>query len=277
MTILEVLRLFRNQLDGAFSENESLQLLSILTEIPAQTLITKQHESLDLSVEKAVFNAVPELISGKPIQQIVGYADFYGYKFKVNEHVLIPRPETEELIEWCLTSNINEQPHILDIGTGSGCIPVTLKKKLPEATVYAIDISTEALKIAVENANLNNVVINFKELDILKNELPENYDVVISNPPYIMHKEAADMEINVLHHEPHLALFVPDSDPLMFYKVIAKQAFARLKNKGVLFFEINALFGNEMKVLLQKEGFKDVVIKKDMQGKDRFLKGVKYH
>lgn len=215
-----------------------------------------------------------ELKSGKPIQHILGEAHFYGSVFKVNENVLIPRPETEELVDWM----INEIGHlntpgikILDVGTGSGCIPITLKKYIKESSVSTLDISAKAIELAKENAESLQQDINFIEADILNYKSNDKYDVIASNPPYIRVLEQKDMHKNVLTFEPHLALFVSDEDPLIFYKAIADFALSNLNENGMLFFEINEYLGSETIQMIKNKGFKSVELRKDMQGKDRMV------
>ena len=212
-----------------------------------------------------------------PIQYIIGETEFYGLPFKVNKNVLIPRPETEELVTFILENSNLQTPKskltILDIGTGSGCIPISLAKNLPNATIYALDISSEALKTAKINAELNNVSIQFIETDILNiSELPLKFDIIISNPPYVRELEKEQMQNNVLEHEPHLALFVKDNNPLLFYDKIADFAKNHLTKNGKLYFEINQYLGKETVDLLKSKEFKNIVLKKDMFGVDRMIK-----
>lgn len=213
-----------------------------------------------------------ELKKGRPMQHILAEAWFYGLKFKVTEAVLIPRPETEELIEWILdTLNVLPVSSILDIGTGSGCIAITLKKNLEQVEVSALDVSADALKVAGENAVLNKALINFIHSDILTYSSPSKYDLIVSNPPYITENEKEEMHQNVLAYEPHLALFVSNENPLVFYKRIADFARVNLQPKGKLFFEINEYLGEETVQMLSAKGFTDIILKKDMQGKDRMI------
>lgn len=209
----------------------------------------------------------------RPIQYIFGKAYFYGLEFKVNENTLIPRPETEELVEWIIHENSKRGAfNILDIGTGSGCIPISLAKNLPVADVSAIDISEGALAIAKENADANNASINFFQTDILKAEaLPAEYDVIVSNPPYVRNLEKVEIKPNVLDYEPHLALFVEDTDPLIFYRKIALLAKQYLKPGGKLYYEINQYLGPETVTLLEEIGFKNIVLRKDFVGNDRMI------
>ena len=208
-----------------------------------------------------------------PIQYILGETEFYGLRFIVNRHTLIPRPETEELVEWILeTADITAPLQIIDIGTGTGCIPITLAKHLPNARLFAIDISKEALRIAKQNAILNNVKLHFTEKNILKTTtLPQKFDIIISNPPYVRELEKVDIKKNILDNEPHIALFVEDDNPLLFYDKIADLAIEHLTKNGLLYFEINQYLGTETVEILHKKGFKNIDLKKDVFGKDRMI------
>lgn len=219
---------------------------------------------------KAVLNSLEQQ---QPIQYIFGKAHFFGLEFKVNEDTLIPRPETEELVEWIIHENNKRQAFsVLDIGTGSGCIPITLAKHIPQATVSTIDVSANALLIAKENAQANDVAVNFILTDILQaNTLPQQYDVIVSNPPYVRNLEKAEIKSNVLQYEPHLALFVEDSDPLIFYRKIAHLAMNYLTPGGKLYFEINQYLGAETVTLLEEIGFTNVILRKDLFGNDRMI------
>ena len=214
---------------------------------------------------------IEDLKANIPIQYILGETEFYGLKFKVNEHTLIPRPETEELVLWILEHEFNSA---LDIGTGSGCIPIAIKKN-KNVEISAIDVSEPALLVAKENAKTNEVKINFFKQDILKTDNLERVDVIISNPPYILEKEKDLIISNVLDNEPHLALFVTNESPLLFYKKIAELSYACLSKNGLLFFEINESFGIEIIELLKCIGFVDIELKKDINEKDRMLKAIK--
>lgn len=224
-------------------------------------------------------NALLRLKKYEPIQYILGDTEFYGLPFLVNKHTLIPRPETEELVEWIISEfrfhpiTIGTNFRILDIGTGSGCIAVSLAKNLPNSKVSALDISEEALKIAKENAKINEVEIDFLEMDILQIEsLSEKYEVIVSNPPYVRESEKGKMHPNVLDYEPAVALFVKDEDALVFYRAIAQLSKTALNPGGSLYFEINEYLGKELKRFLTAEGFGNIIIKKDIFGKERMLK-----
>lgn len=212
-----------------------------------------------------------------PIQYIIGKAHFYGLEFEVNPSVLIPRPETEELVDWIMRDQeFAPAPKILDIGTGSGCIPISLAVHLKTAGVSAIDVSGKALETAKRNAQLNSAKVDFVLRDILKTEdLGEKYNVIVSNPPYVRHLEKYEMKRNVLEHEPHLALFVEDGDPLVFYRKIADLALESLYPDGKLYFEINQYLGEETLELLRNKGFLDIELRKDLYGNDRMVKARK--
>ena len=209
----------------------------------------------------------------KPIQYIFGRAYFYGLEFEVNKYTLIPRPETEELVEWIVKDNeLRPGLKILDVGTGSGCIAISLAKNL-DAKVAAIDVSHEAIAVASRNAISNGTNVNFILKDILMAEtLPETYNVIVSNPPYVRQLENAQIKDNVLNYEPHLALFVDDNDALLFYRKIAILAKTALVTGGMLYFEINQYVGAERVAMLKEYGFKDVVLLKDIYGNDRMLR-----
>ena len=245
-------------------------------------------------------HAFAELERQKPIQYIIGETLFYGLLFKVNNSVLIPRPETEELVDWILheiksedtrnkdvlnnqnkaTSALTSQLNILDIGTGSGCIAISLAKNAPKANIHALDISKDALDLASKNAKLNDVDITFIKHDILSNnpfntgdEEPIKYDIIVSNPPYVLEDEKKQIKANVLDYEPHLALFVNDNNPLLFYEVIATKAKMHLKPNGRIFFEINQYLGSQTYDVLQQHGYSSIELRKDLSGNDRMLMG----
>lgn len=235
-----------------------------------------QQEDLSNRQAKQILELLAELLTGKPIQYIFGETEFYGLVFKVNPSVLIPRPETEELVKWildtCGEQSLNDA-RILDIGTGCGCIPITLKKYLPGASISAMDISAAALQTAQANAELLAVEVNFIRQDVLQADLPVGtYELMVSNPPYVTFSEKEQMRPNVLEHEPHTALFVPDEDPLLFYRHIADLALTHLSPNGYLFFEINEYLGQATVQLLQGKGFIDIELRKDLPGKDRMIR-----
>lgn len=215
----------------------------------------------------------------EPIQYILGKTEFYGLPFLVDKNTLIPRPETEELVEWILSEiqkiqggNQKTPLAILDIGTGTGCIPITLAKNTVNTVITAIDISAAALRVAKKNAVLNSVPINFIMQDILKTtQLPQKYNLIVSNPPYVRELEKVEISANVLENEPHLALFVANKNPLVFYDKIADLAKQQLNENGMLFFEINQYLGKETVKMLEEKGFQNIQLKKDLSGNDRML------
>jgi release factor glutamine methyltransferase len=220
------------------------------------------------------------LLEGEPVQYVLGQADFYGFKFQVNPHVLIPRQETEELVYWIHHTVKKEfqgqKLQLLDIGTGTGCIPITLGKLNPQLSVSALDVSKEALEVAKENALRLEVPVTFYQLDILLETAWEQlpvFDLIVSNPPYIPIKEQELMDQHVLEYEPSLALFVENEDPLLFYKKITAFALTHLKKGGYLFFETNAFNAGEVLDFMEKKGFTSVQIEKDLNGKDRMVRG----
>jgi release factor glutamine methyltransferase len=221
--------------------------------------------------------AVKDLLKNKPIQYIIGETEFCDLKFKVNENVLIPRPETSEMIYKIVNrqrTTDNRQLSILDIGTGSGCIAISLAKQIPNSKVYALDISEKALEVAKENAINNDAEVTFIHDDILslKNKIETKFDIIVSNPPYVRELEKAEMRDNVLNWEPHNALFVSDNDPLIFYRNILEFAKSHLKENGEIWFEINEYLGKEMTDLCKGYGFSDIEIFKDFRGKERIVK-----
>ncbi|MFW5831046.1 MAG: peptide chain release factor N(5)-glutamine methyltransferase [Prolixibacteraceae bacterium] len=233
----------------------------------------RKNEQLNKESVREINTIVERLKKYEPIQYIIGETEFSGLKIKVTPDVLIPRPETEELVQWVLDSEITEAPDILDIGTGSGCIALALKSQKKEAEISALDISPDALKIAGENARLNKLDVTFIQADILNFEAMKwkKYDVIICNPPYIRESEKTGMQANVLHFEPQNALFVPDNNPLLFYRKVMKFAQHYLKPNGRLFFEMNENFGSGVKHLAEDYGLVQVEIKEDIHGKQRML------
>ena len=278
MNLQEATKHITNSLQKIYSQRESQNIAAILMEhittlSATQRLITSTKDLTDTQTQTLEQN-IEELLLHKPIQQIVGYTWFAGNKFYVDENVLIPRPETDELVEHIVKQHLNQPISILDIGTGSGCIAVSLKHKLPSATVTAIDISDKALVIATKNASSIGVDVNFLQLDFLEennwNQLPQ-FDVIVSNPPYIKEVEQAQMHNNVLLHEPHLALFVPNDNALIFYEKIALFAKTHLKPNGSIWLEINEALGKETAAVFIDNGFSAEIIL-DMQGKERMIK-----
>lgn len=222
--------------------------------------------------EAALQQSLEALLRHEPVQYVIGKSWFYGLELTVNSHVLIPRPETEELVEW-IVNDVKTAVKILDIGTGSGAIPLALKKELAEADVWSVDISAGALEVAAANAEKLHLAVHFEQIDILSAaaQLPV-FDIIVSNPPYIRESEQADMEEQVVSYEPRIALFVPDHDALLFYRQIGLLALEKLAPKGKLYFEINEAFGKEVVALMEEQGFTNVVLKQDIYGKDRMVR-----
>ncbi|MGN6212452.1 peptide chain release factor N(5)-glutamine methyltransferase [Parafilimonas sp.] len=279
MTISEAGKILRSALDTIYDQREapniSNLLLEKLTGFSRSERVIYKDKAL---TENQVINLrknIDKLLQHTPIQYIINESWFAGISFYVDENVLIPRPETEELVELILENSHNsglKAPFVLDIGTGSGCIAILIKKKLPLSNVYALEISKKSLEIATKNAVSNDAPVHFLEADILDFHPPATFpkfDIIVSNPPYITQSESSLMQPNVLQYEPHKALFVPDDDPLLFYKIIAGFALQHLKRPGRLYFEINELMGEQVAALLRSKGFTSVEIKKDMQQKNR--------
>ena len=270
---------YKTELLDFYNEKESLSILKILFQETCNISRTEMIVNPDLRLNESdilkIHFAIKEIKKYKPIQYIIGNTNFCGLDFFVDENVLIPRPETEELVDLIVNENKNrDKIKILDVGTGSGCIAISLKNELKNPEVYAIDKITEALKVAEGNAINHNLKINFLEIDILnKNEIKNlhKFDVIVSNPPYIRKSEKKLMRKNVLDFEPESALFVNDNDPLIFYKAISEFAKSHLRNNGKLYFEINEAFGDEVKKMLLDFSFNKVVLKSDLSGKHRMV------
>jgi release factor glutamine methyltransferase len=287
MTFIEAERKFIDGLSTIYGAEEARSLtwlsISFVCKLDRAKYLSIRQEEINPDDTEHLFKIHEQLIQSIPLQYILGETEFYDLTFKVNPSVLIPRPETEELVDWALITSriINGETEILkllDIGTGSGCIPIAIKKYIPLADITAIDISETALNTARQNADLNQVVINFIHDDIFN---PSNldlintkYDLILSNPPYVTESEKEQMLDNVLNHEPHNALFVSDNDPLVFYRAIADFALAHLKINGFLFLELNEKFGQKTLNLLKEKGFKAIELRQDMGGKDRMIKAV---
>jgi release factor glutamine methyltransferase len=282
-TVEDAYKEFKTKLNKLYNASETDAIASlVLTDV---TTLSKAHlkafADTNLTAEQSekLVSILKQLTTGMPVQYVLGHAFFYDLKFYVNPSVLIPRPETEELVEWILqdaskTSGLT----ILDIGTGSGCIPITLKDKLPDSELFAIDISTTALETATFNATVNKVNVTFVEANALHLTEPaianQKYDIIVSNPPYVIDADRHQMHHNVTGFEPHTALFVPDHDPLLFYIAIASFATGHLKTNGLLFFEINENYGPDTVNMLVDKGFKNVELRCDMAGKHRMVRAV---
>lgn len=283
-TYLEAFRKLRTDLIDIYGANEAAAIAKMVIEQLSGMTYTQMLVSKDVSIDKEKTQILEEvyqkLVNGIPIQYALGYADFYGLSFKVNEAVLIPRPETEELVAWIIKDCEEEkdkQINILDIGTGSGCIPITIKKHITESKITSCDISKGALEVAQKNADSHNTTINFIQLDFLNSNDWNTlgcYDVIVSNPPYIPESDRAEMHENVKDHEPNIALFVPTEDPQLFYRQIAVFGQTHLNNDGMIYCELHKDYGVETEVLFKELGYK-TELRKDMHGNDRMLKAKK--
>ena len=284
MTITEGYHYISRELLSIYDQREAENIANLMIEnitgFKKLDIVINKATQLTSSQEVILHQYTALLLQHLPVQYVLHEAWFYGMKLYVDEHVLIPRPETEELVEWMLKdAETNKQPiNILDIGTGSGCIPIALKKNMPAAEVWAVDINNEALLVAQRNADTQQTSITFQQADILNKPYPSvlpTFDVIVSNPPYIPLSDKTAMHPNVLQHEPHLALFVANEDPLLFYNAIVDFAQSHLNPGGSLYFEIHEAMGEEVKQQLTQKGFINVQVKKDMQGKDRMVKATK--
>lgn len=239
-------------------------------------LIINENKPLSAFMVERIREIVRRLLNNEPIQYIVGQAYFYGMEFKVGEGVLVPRPETEELIDMVVKANKIQDLRVLEVGTGSGCMAIALSRNLPFPKITAIDISPKALEYAHENATSLKANINFVQADVFEYDpAPDSFDLIVSNPPYIAESEASKMEANVLDHEPHQALFVPDTDPLRFYRRIAEIGCKSLVKGGRIYFEINPLYADDLLSLMTELGYTDIDILLDIHGKKRFLSAKK--
>ncbi len=271
----EILQQLSLELEAVYEPSEARQVSRIVLEDAFGVKNFSRAMFFTLDDAARLEEIKKRLLQHEPVQYILGAADFYGLKFKVDKRVLIPRQETEELVHWILeTLPQHATARVLDIGAGSGCIPVTLKVKRPNLQVFAIDVSEGALEIAAENAARHNAAVSFILADILQpSEWPEEtFDVIISNPPYIPRKEASMMPLQVLQFEPHLALFTENEDPLIFYRGIAEFALQRLVKGGFLFFETNEFNAHAVMDMLKALGLQKLELHQDMQGKDRMVK-----
>lgn len=277
MNLKDLKDTFQEELGNIYPKEESQTILNyILIDalgIPKLSIISQPLQELNGKQAEKVYSFLAELKKGVPIQHLLGAGQFYGMILKITPNVLIPRPETEELVDWIIKDNKGKKLEILDVGTGSGCIAIALKKNLPESDVTGVDILEKALEVAKKNAQDQNLDIAFKKanaLDLEKELTGHSYAVIVSNPPYIPSSDRDKVQRNVYMYEPHSALFVPDEAPLLFYESIARFA---LKSKPVtLYFEINEEKGEELAKVLSAMGYKDIIIKKDLNGKNRMMK-----
>ena len=284
MKIKEYRSYFIQELTPIFDAGEAESFFYLILEDKQQLKRIDLALQPDLTLsedEIKVWNAILEQLKQEvPVQYLLEKTSFYGLDFEVNPAVLIPRPETEELVDWIIKSNLKGQNSkslkILDIGTGSGCIAISLAKNIPNAQVFAIDVSEKALATAQKNAEVNKVKVTFLNKNILETaDLERQFDIIVSNPPYVRNLEKEEIKKNVLDYEPHLALFVEDNDALIFYKKIAELAQKNLSENGQLFFEINQYLGQEMFELLEKMNFKNIELRKDIYGNDRMILGTR--
>lgn len=273
---MSIVRQIEKELSGFYPQGELKALVRLLLQHVAGwslvDMLTHNDLTLTAAQQTQIADAVERLKRYEPIQYILGATEFDGLRFRVDARALIPRPETAELV-LLVAESVAPDAAVLDIGTGSGCIAVSLAKRLPQAKISAYDVSPEALILAAENARNQNVTIDFRQMDIL-HEVPADapmFDAIVSNPPYVTDSERASMDANVRDYEPALALFVPDDDPLLFYRAIADFAVSHLAVGGQLFFEINHRFGAATAALLQSKGFDKVSVLRDTFGKERFV------
>ena len=281
MEVGEFRKEFTERLEKEFSKEEVQSFFNILSEaflnMSRLQVALNMKKELSSEEEQMMRQGLHRLEQHEPVQYITGETEFFGLPFKVNRNVLVPRPETEELVQWILEDlkeGTNRTIKILDIGTGSGCIAISLAKQLPQAKITGWDISEAALKIAKENADRNEVKVNFEQVDVLKlAKIPQHFDVIVSNPPYVRELEKQEMHRNVLEHEPSGALYVKDEDPLLFYRKISKLAASNPSTVAV-YFEINQYLGEETRALLEEKNF-HTSLKKDIFGADRMLRGKK--
>ena len=291
ISLKEYKKLFSETLKDIFPSTEIdtffLYLMQEYLGFTRVDLVLQSDFIIDQNTKNLFDRALERLKNQEPIQYILGKTDFFGLPFLVDKNTLIPRPETEELVAWIIDEveilNNKSSPKIslLDIGTGSGCIPISLAKNIDFAAIYAIDISTKTLEVALKNADSNQVSISFFEMDILKtsnldllskDKTQINFDIIVSNPPYVRESEKSAMDKNVLENEPHQALFVSDENPLVFYEKIADLALLHLSRNGLLFFEINQYLRNQTVNMLLKKGFKNIELRKDIFGNNRMIK-----
>lgn len=280
VTLSNAFSIVRNELLTIYDDREAASIAYLLMEFIGGynrlQLLTKGEEVLTPRELQRLEEARQRLLRREPLQYVTGFTWFCGLRINVTPAVLIPRPETEELVQWICSQPGGDQKIMADLGTGSGCIALALKKNLPGATVWGVDISAEALKIAAENADVNKLDVQLIRGDLLSEgwvpQLPP-LDVIVSNPPYVMQEERKAMPVHVRDHEPGVALFVPDSDPLVFYRTISRHALMALKPGGEIYFEINETYGKEVVELLHEAGYVNTELRKDITGRDRMVRG----
>ncbi|RZS92618.1 peptide chain release factor N(5)-glutamine methyltransferase [Aquimarina brevivitae] len=278
MKLKELRSQFIDSLQPIYGKEETLAFFYWLSDfylgLSRANVAIRLEDTIEAEAISSFKKATEALLDFVPIQYIIGHTNFYGYSLAVNESVLIPRPETEELVEWIVNDSENDKKiKILDIGTGSGCIAIALQLQLILSEVYAIDISKESLALAEQNAKANRANITFLNEDILAlDTLQDQFDIIVSNPPYVRNLEKSEIKANVLNYEPHQALFVDDDTPLIFYEKITNLAKSSLKPSGALYFEINQYLGEVTRQMILEKGFSNVVLRKDMFGNHRFIK-----
>jgi release factor glutamine methyltransferase len=279
----DALQFLQDEIGSLYSEPEFRSIRRIVFDKIANINPVDFHLKPNMEIPMDAFEKIKEVSQGlkefKPVQYVLGTTDFLGLKLRVSPAVLIPRPETEELADWIIKTHKFNENKILDIGTGSGCLAIALDKLMVHSQTDGIDISSEALEIAEENSYMNESIVNFFNYNILdgyngpnSNLFKENYDIIVSNPPYVTKSEMAQMSKYILDYEPHLALFVEDSDPLIFYKAIADFARIKLEWGGFLYFEINSMFQKEIQEMLMLKGFRNIQLRNDLSGKPRMVR-----
>ncbi len=277
MQAITILNYIKDSLDGLYPPDEITSITRIIIEhttgYTVPSIILDNYKEITLGQKLKIDEIIKRLKQWEPIQYILEETEFYGLKFYVNPNVLIPRPETEELVELIIAENKKPALKVLDIGTGSGAIAIALAKHLSNTEVSAWDISYKAIDLAVMNSKINSVNISFKRVDILKDyPTDDKFDIIVSNPPYVLDSEKEEMDENVLKYEPHLALFVPDDKALLFYERIADVARNLLNDKGKIYFEINSSKGTHTVEMLKNKDFKEIALIKDLSGKDRIVR-----
>lgn len=277
ITLQYLVRYIRNELQLYYPWEEIKSLSNILLQHFLKTDMHKVYIHPDTNIEKYVYQQIASVVNRlqqyEPVQYILGETEFYGIHLKVNPSVLIPRQESEELVEWIINQHGDQALKILDIGTGSGCLALALAASMPKASVLATEHTESAVQVARENASRNHLNVKVIRHDIFRDRRSYSLDLIVSNPPYVTESEKSWMSANVLHYEPHHALFVPDTDPLVYYRAIAAFARKHLKQGGMLYVEINEAFGDQVCRLFQQYGFTAVTLQKDLNGKDRMIGG----
>jgi release factor glutamine methyltransferase len=285
-TLGKLCEFIKIELKGIYPDLEISSLTDIIIshmfEIPKHEIHIKKEKPVSETDRIRFTNFVKDLKRGKPVQYIIGYTEFFGLKLHVTPDVLIPRPETEEIVKWIIDDNSLKSLSVMDIGTGSGCIAIALKKFLKNSNVHGCDISVPAIEIARENARANGVDVELVHMDISAfsasdfTEIKHFFDLIVSNPPYIPLREKSSININVAGFEPGIALFIPDDDPLIFYRYIADFGSKHLKKNGHIYLEIHEKYGHSVKKLLEEKGYSNVIIRRDINGKDRMIKCLRY-